>query len=166
MNNACLTALIRTHPGREQQTERAIKSAENNGCAMILFNGQKVEDFSYNLYCNELKSQVEDGYFFFLDSDDFVIDGAIDLIRPKLKEACANIVQMLRNGRPKPAANTIKRGHIGMPCLVLHASHKDVADVTAKEIGDYEWISSVANKLPINFIPIPLVNAGSRSHGR
>ena len=159
-------ALVRTHPGREESTERAIKSAQDDGLNVMIFHGQKKSDYSYNLYCNDLKARVKDGYFFFLDSDDTVIPGAISKIIPYLNEDKALIVQMLRNGRPKPKNGLIEKGKIGLPCMILHSKHKHLADVTATEDGDYQWIKAVTDKIGYEFIPIPLVDAGKRGRGK
>lgn len=156
-----ITALIRTHPGRD--LARTLESCK--GITHIIHYGEKTEGYEYNLYCNTLKAQVNDGYFFFLDSDDVVIQGAIDLICPFLSPDKATIVQMLRNGRPKPRTSEIVRGKIGMPCMILHHSMKDIADLDDTVCADYNWIKAVTGKIPYNFIPIPLVDAGKRNHG-
>lgn len=162
-----LTALIRTHPGREELTKRAIKSCKQQGVDYIIHQGEKVNDYSYNLYCNELKAKVNEGYFFFLDSDDVIVSGAIPIIKSSLEPNRANICQMLRSGKPKPSRKEyIREGFIGMPCLILHYSHKFLSDVTATENGDWIWIKGVIEKLPINFISFPMVDAGRRSHGK
>lgn len=160
-----ITALIRTHPGRELLTQRAIESVENSGIGYKIYHGEKVADYSFNCYCNVMKTWVNDGFFFFLDSDDFIINGAIEKIRPHLEPGKALIVQMLRNDRPKPLKAEIVRGRIGLPCIVLHHSHKGLADVEAHETGDYSFIANVCKKIPWKFVPIPLVNVGSRSRG-
>lgn len=159
-------ALIRTHPGRELLTQKAIESVENAGCVYKIYHGEKVADYSFNLYCNNLKSWVNDGFLFFLDSDDTLIPGAIEKIKPHLEPGTALICQMLRNGRPKPQRGEIIKNRIGLPCLILHHSHKHIADVEATETGDFAWIKKVTDKIPWKFVAIPLVNAGSRSHGK
>lgn len=162
-----ITALIRTHPGREELTKRAFESVRSQGIMNLVWQGEKVSDYSYNLYANKLKELVNDGFFFFLDSDDVVIPGAINKIITSLKPDHANIVQMLRNGRPKPRTpQHIKRGYIGGPCLILHSQYKSISDWTATECGDWDWINGVIKHLPINFISVPLVDAGKRSHGK
>lgn len=161
-----ITALIRTHPGREELTKRAIKSCFDSCVYHIVYNGEKVNDYSYNLYCNELKARIADGYFFFLDSDDFIIPGAIRQILPLLRPEQALICQMLRNDRPKPMKAEITRGRIGLPCIILHHSHKNLADVEAHEYGDYSFIANVCKKIPWKFVPIPLVDAGKRNRGK
>jgi hypothetical protein len=161
-----ITALIRTHPGREESTEIAKQSACDEGINCNVYKGEKVDDYSYNLYCNTLKHFLWEGYFFFLDSDDKIIPGAIDKIRPYLNEDKALIVQMLRNGRPKPREGKIEKGKIGLPCMILHSKHRHLADVTATETGDYDWIKAVTDKIGFDFIPIPLVDAGKRGMGK
>lgn len=158
-----ITALIRTHGTRD--VTNTVKSCE--GINVIVQHFPTVGDYSYNLYCNEMKSQVTDGYFFFLDSDDAVIPGAVDKITPHLREDRALIVQMLRNGLPKPRRQPpIRRGAIGMPCMVLHHTMKDVADLDDTGYADYTWIKAVTDKVPYLFVPIPLVNAGKRGMGK
>jgi hypothetical protein len=93
-----------------------------------------------------MKQWVTDGWFMFLDSDDVLIPGAIEKIKPHLEPGRALIVQMLRNGVPKPARAEIVKGRIGLPCIILHHSHKDIADVEAHEYGDYSWISKCGEK--------------------
>ncbi len=159
-----ITALIRTHPGREELTERAIKSAE--GCEVIVFEGEKVSDYSYNLYCNDLKAEVKDGFFFFLDSDDYVMPGALKRIEPLLKEDMANVCQMLRNGKPKPLTASIVEGKIGLPCLILHSKYKHLAEIGDKENSDFTWIKAVTDVLEWQFIRGVLVNVGKRNYGR
>lgn len=163
-----ITALIRTHKGREELTERAIQSAKSQGCEVIVTHDLLAPrtDFSYNLLCNDLKAQVADGWFFFLDSDDHVISDAILTLKPYLEdEDTAYIVQMLRNGQPKPVMPWVSRGRIGLPCLFLHAKHRHLADIGGDEYGDYTWIKSVTNQLRTEYLTLPVVDAGKRNYG-
>jgi len=161
-----ITALIRTMAHRRGLFKRSWQSAADQGCNIIVHYGDKVNDYSYNLYCNSLKEEVTEGYFFFLDDDDFIIDGAVARILPHLEENKALICQMLRNNRPKPNFPEIVRGRIGLPCMVLHHKHKLLADVVDEEYGDYQWIKRVTEQIRWKFVPIPLVNAGKRSNGK
>ena len=161
-----ITALIRTHEGRERLADRAAGSCIGQCVFFIKDFGKPVSDYSYNLYCNEMKAMVDEGYFFFLDSDDLLIRGAIEKIIPYLNEDKALIVQMLRNGRPKPKNGLIEKGKIGLPCMILHSKHKDLADVGDKEDSDYQWIKDVTDKIGYEFAPIPLVDAGKRGRGK
>lgn len=160
-----ITALIRTHPGREEIVKRAIDSAKSQGCEVIIHYGEKTPGYEYNGYCNILKAQVKDGFFFFLDSDDFVIPGAIARILPRLNEDKANVVQMLRKGHAVPRGAEIRKGRIGMPCLILHSKFAGIADVTEDNYGDFFWVQKVTELIPWHFIRVPVVNAGNRSNG-
>lgn len=119
--------------------------------------------YFYDLYCNELKNQVLDGWFFFLDDDDFLVDtNSLQTISEKLQEDRGLICQFIRNRRPKPSdglmqAKRIIRGNIGMPCLFLHAKHKNIADLDGQAGGDYRWIKNVSEKIPVDFFTIPVV---------
>lgn len=161
-----ITALIRTIDTREELFERAVLSAAHDNINYVAMKCEMVKDYSYNLYCNELKAKVNEGYFFFLDDDDYIIPFAINAIRPYLNPDKALIVQMLRNGRPKPREGKIEKGKIGLPCMILHSKHKHLADVTAEETGDFDWIKAVTDKIGFDFVPIPLVDAGKRNHGK
>lgn len=161
-----ITALIRTMPHRADLFERAYSSAVDQGCEVIVHSSEPVDDYSYNTICNELKAQVPGGFFLFLDDDDYILPGAIEKVSPHLEEGKALICQMLRNGIPKPGRAEISRGRIGLPCIILHHSFKDIGTVTAHETGDFDYIYSVTRQVPWKFVPIPVVNAGSRSRGK
>lgn len=127
--------------------------------------------FHYNLYCNTLIRMPDEGYSVFLDDDDALIPGSLSKMAPYLEEDRPVICQMLRNGRPKPAdiymdKHAVVKGRIGMPCLVLHAKHKDLFTFPAIEDADYQWIKTISEQLDCKFIKIPLVDAGQRSHGQ
>lgn len=168
MSTPLINILIRTH--RKEMFDRCIKSVMDcgyNNVALKVYDGTgKGNNYEYNLICNEMKADVEDGYFFFLDDDDILISGALSKITEQITDDTPIICQMLRNGAAKPAINVILRGHIGMPCMILHHSHKYIADVTSRQCGDYDWIKAVTDKLGYKWVPVPLVDAGSRSHGK
>jgi hypothetical protein len=128
--------------------------------------------YSYNLYCNDLKAQVKDGWFFYLDDDDILLDRqALERIsRYLLNEDHIVICQMLRNGVPKPSdrlqeSMQVHRGKIGMPCFLLHAKHKNVAHFVATEDADFRFIRAAIHRLSPAFCKEVLVNAGGRGHG-
>lgn len=126
--------------------------------------------FHYNLYCNTLIKMPGEGFSLFLDDDDALIPGALVAIAPYLEPDRPVICQMLRNGKPKPAdiyidKRAVVNGRIGMPCMIIHSKHKDLFTFPATEDADYQWISTVSEKLNCKFVKIPVVDAGNRSHG-
>lgn len=130
-------------------------------------------EFDYNLYCNGLKERVEDGWFLFLDDDDYLVSPtcleeiAEDLTDPDELIIC----QMYRKDRRKPAdmymdMKSISRGRIGMPCFILHAKHKHVSEFVATEDADYLFIKEASEKLKTKFIKKIIVHSPKRSFGK
>lgn len=170
-----VTALIRHKPTRDSYA-KAVFSAYSNGYNTIEhidrdgFHPHSRSPYFYNLFCNTLKSQVKDGYFFFLDDDDY-IQLHIDEIEPFLDPEKANIVQMWRGDTgPKPFEHhmdekMIVEGKIGMPCIILHAKHKDIANFDDSESADYKFIRECVDKLGGNWVKKILVNSPERSYG-
>lgn len=126
--------------------------------------------YFYDLYCNDLKEKVTDGWFLFLDDDDQLLPGALSQLAAHLTEPGAIICQFIRNGIPKPRDNyirhkVIQEGKIGLPCLVLHHSYKQIGQLDGQKGGDYRYIKEVTSKVPTKFITLPLVTTDRRSFG-
>lgn len=129
--------------------------------------------FFYDLYCNDLKLIVNEGWFFFLDDDDILTTPTVlqELAEHLTGPHEAVICQFLRNGVPKPADNYIRKrviweGKIGLPCLVLHSKHKALSGLDGQKAGDYRYIKEVTDQVNTKFITLPLVSAGARGHGQ
>lgn len=128
--------------------------------------------FYYDLYCNDLVTHVKNGWFFFLDDDDF-------LHSPNVLEKLsyyftgnhdAIICQFLRNGLPKPSRSYIKNGivrdgHIGLPSLILKAEHANLLHLDGYKSGDYRAILNITQKVRTKFIELVVVETDRRSHG-
>lgn len=133
----------------------------------------KKEGYFYNLYCNDLKSKVEDGWFFFLDSDDVLVDDTcIERLIPYLTNEKEGIIcQFKRLWKLKPTDEQIENrevvcGKIGMPCIVLHHSQKDISNFNNSSMADYTFIKNVVDLIPTKFIKHVLVSSKYRSHGK
>lgn len=127
-------------------------------------------EFSYNLYCNDLKERVEDGYFFYLDDDDILLPGVLHQIIPYLIGP-GIICQFLRNLWHRPTDmqmrhKVIRKGHVGLPCIILHHSVKDLATFGDSETADYEFIKTMSGKVNLSWVKIPVVSAEVRSKGQ
>jgi len=130
--------------------------------------------FHWNFYCNNLKSKVTAGWFFYLDDDDTIADSS------RLEEAvtlglvdtnAGYIFQFLRGSTRKPALDfnpsEIRRGKIGGSCIFLNHAHKEIAHWDGRKAADYRFIKAVAQKLPLKFVPIVVVKAGNNGrHGK
>lgn len=129
--------------------------------------------YYWNLYCNHLKDKVIDGWLIYLDDDDVLENrNSIAGIVPYLnKEADAVICQFKRWKNRKPtneqiAKGEIKKGHIGMPCIILHHSKKHVADFDGYQAADYRFIKDVTQKVRTKFIPHVVVETDRISNGK
>lgn len=150
-----------------------VKDYIPKGIDAIPVHANKGYPFFYDLYCNQLKKYVMDGWFLFLDDDD-ILDRPTaleELARHLCGEHEAIICQMRRNGNPKPRLNYIKNkivreGHIGLPCLILHSRHKELSGLDGYHAGDYRYIQSVITMVNPLFLPLVVVDAGARGHGK
>lgn len=129
----------------------------------------------WNLYCNELKARVDDGWFFFLDNDDYLeSEGVLNIV-----EAIRNttpdigiICQFKRNGIAKPvpalmAKGIIQKGRIGGGCIVLHHTQKAIADWDGEQAADFRYIEAVSKKIKLKFVQVVLQVAGNNGlHGK
>lgn len=151
--------------------ERALEYIPIEMDKIRVYKDQSIR-FFYDNYCNSLKECVNSGYFFFLDDDEILAsDKCIETICKHLRGNYGLICQFSRGGVLKPSnelikQNRIKRGKIGMPCLFLHHSLKNVAHFDGSAgAADYHWIKSVSKKVKLKFVPIVVAYADRRSNG-
>lgn len=128
--------------------------------------------FFYDLYCNELKEHGKEGWFLFLDDDDFLHSPTVlqQLAQHFDGDHGAIICQFLRNGMPKPSRSYIKGkvvrdGHIGLPSLILKAEHADKLYLDGYKSGDYRAILKITQEIKTKFIELVVVETDRRSHG-
>jgi hypothetical protein len=189
--NKLINILVRHKEGREIQFNRCIdsviKQSYTHYNTIVSFESSDYEfdDFiavnpsqHYNLHCNDLKKQVTEGWFFFLDDDDYLASPTVlEELSHHLFEG-ALIVQFLRKNnnnrghdvvKPTDAMiskKIIKKGVIGGGCLCLHHSFKDVADWLPHAGADYDWIKAVTDVVPTRFVPLVLQIAENKNNGR
>lgn len=145
--------------------DRALSYIPENYEHIKVARGQHM--YSYNLYCNQLKELVKDGYFIFLDDDDFLSSPQVlEKLIPQLKQDKCNIVKLDRKGKIYPRTEIIMSGQIGMPCMVLHHSHKGISDIALDGRGDSVWILNAIEKLPTNFIDLVVVISDRKGSGK
>lgn len=127
--------------------------------------------FHWNLYCNQLKDRVENGWFFYCDDDDWLVDKhCLKKLSPHLLYPYqAVICQFMRGIRRKPdyrqafqmKPEHIIRGKIGGSAIFLHHTQKNVANWDGQRAADFRFIRDVVAKIPMVFVPIPVVQAGN-----
>ena len=126
----------------------------------------------WNLYCNALISKVADGWFMFLDDDDqlaetTVIEKLVEYIKPGTEGL---VFQMERWGERIPdklriRAGMVQRKHIGMPCILLPARHKNVAVFDGEKAADFRFIQAVSSKIRLDFIEHVVVSVDVKNEG-
>lgn len=194
-----INILIRYHEGREQLLKRCIESVLKQTYKEIIMwvsfdthdafaelckypvtplrviKKEEEGDAFYNLYCNDLKSCVLNGWFFILDSDDMLADDdVIEKMIPHLDETKykAVICQMTRRfGLVKPPDTQIENrqivsGKIGMPCFFIHHSIKHIADFDATSNADFKYIQQVKRVTKTKFVKQVVVYSPQRRFGK
>jgi len=143
------------------------------GTYQVIKDNTPCKGYEYNLFCNDLKEAVNEGYWFVLDDDDTLenenslAEIAVELTDPNQAVIC----QFLRGVNPKPSnelmdKKMIVNGRIGMPCIILHHTQKNIATFTDKVNADYLFIKEVSQKLPCKFVKKILVNSPKRNFGK
>ena len=138
--------------------------------------------YHWNFYCNNLKERVTDGWFFYCDDDDALHrPTALEEIAQHLTDPSEGVIcQFNRGSRAKPEysgltlvhggyiqTESIVRGKIGGSCIFLHHSQKDIANWDGQRAADYRFIKAVAEKIPLKFVPVVVVQAGNNGrHGK
>lgn len=124
--------------------------------------------FPWNLYCNELKREVTDGWFFFMDDDDFLYsnDSLEHISRFLLNPDKGIICRFIRNGKAKPdirmmQTSTVMKGRIGGGCIFLHHSKKFIADWDGEKSADFRFIKAVEEKIKLDFVNVIVQEAGN-----
>lgn len=153
-------------PEAKEDTIRAIDFVKNHRTTIIDVTPDPEKKFYWNLYCNTLKAQIVEGWFMYLDSDDFLNNPNVlmNLSHHLKNEKYAVMCRFLRHGRPKPSGRymgKIIRGAIGGSCIVLHHTHKDLANWQSCKGADYLFMKDIASKLPIRWTDVVVVEAGN-----
>lgn len=134
------------------------------GLETIFVSADRSLPYWYDEYCNILSELVTEGYYFYADDDDKLIDSNVlsrlPLTGPGL------IVQLQRQNNIVPRDLNYRKGQIGMPCLILHHSLKKVAYIKGNGAGDYFWIKEVTSQIEIPFVPIVVVYSFAKGNGK
>lgn len=111
----------------------------------------------YNLYCNTLMEEVEEGWIIFLDDDDRLInDHAIEEIVNELNQVSKNTLLIWKmrypDGKLLPPEDhmdrgIIKMGHIGAPCFTFHSKHKGKAFWDCWKTGDFFFLRQLFQQM-------------------
>jgi len=163
----CLKSIVtQTYPNIRiiigYDNEKALRYIPN-GLEAIPMTADRSLPFFYDLYCNDLKARVTDGYFLFLDDDDILVK---DILKDIPLTGDGLLVQLKRGTQIVPFDLNIRPAKVGMPCLILHHSLKNISMVTGTGVGDYFWIKGVLDKVKLPFVKMVVVYSFTRGFGK
>lgn len=128
--------------------------------------------FFWNLYCNELKSMVTDGWYFFLDDDDVLIDPlALERISRYLVGEKNIICQFSRFDKVRPSGihfsnRIVARGEIGMPCFFIHHTNRDLINFDNRPAADFRYIAHLTKIVNFKWVPEIVVRVFKQGEGK
>jgi glycosyltransferase involved in cell wall biosynthesis len=128
----------------------------------------------YNLYCNNLMDEVEEGWILFLDDDDRLSGTeVVEKMVNDIKKSSKNTLLIWRmeypDGKILPPMEhmdrkTIKMNHIGAPCFTFHSKYKNKARWDCWKAGDFFFLNQLFQKIKrkkwIREVYIQLNNSG------
>lgn len=124
----------------------------------VLVNPEGHLHAPYNLYCNELLKNVEDGWIMFLDDDDHLLHNkVIAEIVSEIKKADEDtlFIWQMRypDGKFLPLrrhfkSNEVAIGFIGSPCFIFHSKYKSFVDWDKWKASDYRVIKKLDTIIP------------------
>ena len=107
---------------------------------------------------NSLKAQATDGWFFFMDEEDYLLHRHViantinDLFSPRLY-ICQTLDNNLRSQvKPswiQPFHLRFQKTKIALPCVWAHYSHRDLVNFDTSE---WEWICQMKNLVGYKFL--------------
>lgn len=129
-------------------------------CEVIRVTPHPELEYGYDLYCNDLKAQVTDGHYLYVDDDDVLAPDCLSKLDLSHSAILCQLDYM-GNVLPKSKDFTL----IGMPCLILHHSLKNLVDFDGLDHGDMRYIKEVASKVELDFQEVVVVKVDRKGNG-
>lgn len=103
------------------------------------------QPYRFNLYCNELLEQVDDGFVIFLDDDDVlthshVLEKINDRLADEKSVVLWKFARVDQVVSPSGAPN-VKLGSIDTSCVCFHSSRKNLSRWPDRQQGDFAFFS-------------------------
>ena len=115
-------------------------------------------NYSFNLYCNELIEEVNNGWILFLDDDDmFLNNNVLSIISSFIKDENDLILwNFLRPDKIISPKKDIKKGEIDTTCVCFHSKFKNLSKWKSISCGDFYFIKDLTDKNKFNIKKINL----------
>lgn len=146
------------------ETEEYVKKLTNNYIRVIKFDDRIPEidpttkarrAAPYNLYLNDLRKEVKDGWIMFLDDDDIILEttAIADIINAARDENDILFWKVKFPGKIIPEhplfmKRMIALNHFSMIGFMYHKTHDNKAHFDYFSGGDFFFISQLAPKIP------------------
>lgn len=112
----------------------------------------------YNLYCNELLNEVEDGWILFLDDDNRLLNKeSFNMLKKEINKADEDTILFFQTTYPNGSSipedsyfenKKIERYHIDTACFVFHSKYKEAAKWDEWRTADYRFIMELSKIIP------------------
>lgn len=159
------------------ETEEYVKKYTDNYIVVKKFDGyipyNPIYDVRrpapYNLYLNELKNKINDGWIMFLDDDDYILDeNMLNDLSKKLKDKNQLIFWKVKFSENRIVPCDINFTQERIPVLndfdmngfIYHSSWNDKFDFDYYSAGDYFYVKNLETIIPKKF----LINKVYTSH--
>ena len=127
--------------------------------------------FPMNKYMERLHTQVQSGWVVYLDDDNLLLDPyglALGLIHARSRDEV--ILWRFKGGRYVPhernfGLKQVERGDIDSGNVMYHSSHMGLSHWGTTRCGDFRTISSLANKLHVNWLNRTVVGVNPLRQG-
>lgn len=133
------------------------------GLETVFVSANRDLPFFYDEYLNQMMQLVDDGYLWAVDDDEVVNPNVISQFP---LQGNGFILQLQRQNNIVPKDLNFKPGTVGMPCMILHHSLKNISHISGSGQGDFYWISKVLKQVQLPFVPIIGVYSANRGFGR
>ncbi len=150
--------------------EATEKYVEEHNITSIKIKKDTSVEAPYNLYLNDLVAHVEQGWILILDDDDMLAPDAIRMLLAANAftnpHALILSTMMWPNGRIVPEAEYLGkhpvRSHIGMPCFMVHHTHKHLLNFDGNKAGDFRIVKELYKQFTTRTVVAkPIVHTGN-----
>jgi hypothetical protein len=112
----------------------------------------------YNLYCNELLSNIDEGWILFLDDDNNLLHNRVlEEIVSEVKKADTDTIFIWQMRYPNGYVLPLKKhfreekieiNNIDTSCFIFHSKYKDVAKWDEWKASDFRFLKSLFGNIP------------------
>ena len=127
----------------------------------LVFKENDKKYYSFNLYCNLLLKEVEEGWIIFLDDDDmFITENTLSIISSRIEDEDDLIIwEFLRPDKIISPQSNFKLGEIDTTCFCFNNKNKEKSEWISDRCSDFHFFKKLDDNNDFNkkFLYVPLV---------